>query len=122
MKRILLSMDQTRFFQCLSDETRLRTLILFEEELDLCVCELSHALQLSQPKISRHMAAMRDAGIVKSRRKAQWVFYSLDADMTGWQKDIVVAAIRGNKNDPLAVADRNRLSDMQGRPARCDVA
>ena len=115
-------MKQTKFFQCLSDETRLRTLILFEEEIDLCVCELAHALDMPQPKISRHMAAMRDAGIVKSRRRAQWVFYSLNTEMAAWQKEIVVAAIKGNKDDPIAIIDRTRLNQMHDRPERCNVA
>lgn len=113
-------MKQTKFFQCLSDETRLRTLLLFEEELDLCVCELSHALSLPQPKVSRHLAAMREAGIVQSQRKAQWVFYSLKATMQVWQKEIIIAAIRGNKHEATARADRKRLSTMKDRPSRCD--
>ena len=112
-------MQQTKFFQCLSDETRLRTLILFEDEPDLCVCELSHALDLPQPKISRHLAAMRDAGIVSARRQAQWVFYSLNHQMDSWQKDIIVAAISGNRSDTIAAKDRARLADMKNRPARC---
>ena len=115
-------MEQTKFFQCLSDETRLRTLLLFEGELDLCVCELSHALQQVQPKISRHMAAMREAGIVTSQKKAQWVFYSLNMEMEDWQKEIVVAVIQGNKNDPISMADKQRLAEMKGRPERCDTS
>ena len=112
-------MKQTKFFQCLSDETRLRTLILFEDEPDLCVCELSYALDMPQPKISRHMAAMREAGLVQSRRHAQWIFYFLNPDMENWQKDIVVAAIKGNKSEAVSEGDRTRLAQMQGRPARC---
>ena len=115
-------MQQTRFFQSLSDETRLRTLLLFEEDVELCVCELSYALEVSQPKISRHLAAMRDAGLVRSRRQAQWVFYSLDPAMHEWQKEIIIAAINGNKNDPQACADKKRLSAMKDRPARCEIA
>ncbi|TLP42204.1 metalloregulator ArsR/SmtB family transcription factor [Cohaesibacter sp. CAU 1516] len=113
-------MKQTKFFQCLSDETRLRALILFEDEPDLCVCELAHALDTPQPKISRHLAAMRDADIVRSRRQAQWVFYSLNPDMALWQKDIVVAAIKGNRSEDIAEADRKRLTQMKDRPTRCD--
>ncbi|SNY90885.1 ArsR family transcriptional regulator [Cohaesibacter sp. ES.047] len=115
-------MQQTKFFQCLSDETRLRALLLFEDERELCVCELSHALDQQQPKISRHMAAMREAGIVSSERKAQWVFYSLNKTMPVWQKEILVAAIRGNKDDPQTIKDKKRLANMTGRPERNAVA
>ena len=113
-------MKQAKFFRCLSDETRLRTLLLFEDEPDLCVCELAYALDMAQPKISRHLAAMRDAGLVTSCRRAQWVFYSLNIDMESWQKDIVVAAINGNKSEDIAKSDRSRLTNMKDRPSRCD--
>jgi len=53
-----------QFFQLLSDETRLRCLLLLQKEGELCVCELVYALDIIQPKISRHLAALRDAGIV----------------------------------------------------------
>ena len=100
----------------------MRSLLLFEKEADLCVCELGFALDISQPKISRHLAAMRDAGILKSRRQAQWVFYSLNDRMADWQRDIVHAAIRGNREEAIARADRLRLDEMKDRPARCEVA
>ncbi|WP_316862927.1 metalloregulator ArsR/SmtB family transcription factor [uncultured Cohaesibacter sp.] len=115
-------MKQTIFFQCLSDETRLRTLLLLEGEQDLCVCEISFALDLPQPKVSRHLAAMRDAGLVVSHRRAQWVFYSVNEEMAEWKKQIVLAAMEGNKDDPIAQGDKKRLCAMKDRPARCDVA
>ena len=55
-------------FNTLSDPTRLRALMVIQSEGEVCVCELTYALQESQPKISRHLALMRDAGIVEARR------------------------------------------------------
>jgi ArsR family transcriptional regulator len=48
------------FFKMLADSTRLRCLLLMQAEGELCVCELTHALNLSQPKISRHLAHLRE--------------------------------------------------------------
>ena len=53
-------MDQVNFFKCLSDETRLNIVTLVAENKELCVCDLTEKLQLSQPKISRHLALSID--------------------------------------------------------------
>jgi ArsR family transcriptional regulator, arsenate/arsenite/antimonite-responsive transcriptional repressor len=60
----------------LSDETRLRILnLLYEKEL--CVCDIMEALQISQAKASRHLIYLKNAGLLKDRKHAQWVYYSL---------------------------------------------
>ena len=65
--------------KALSDETRLRILnLLYEKEL--CVCDIMEALQISQAKASRHLIYMKNAGLVKDRKHAQWVYYSLKKD------------------------------------------
>ncbi len=64
-------------FNILSDATRLRALMLIQSEGEVCVCELTFALNESQPKISRHLALMRDAGIVQSRREGTWMHYRI---------------------------------------------
>lgn len=112
-------MKQPEFFRALGDETRLRALLLMGEE-ELCVCELVHALNISQPKISRHMATMRDAGIVQSRRRAQWVFYFINPSLTDWQRQVVTAVIAGGQGEAIAKKDKSRLAQMKNRPERCD--
>lgn len=63
----------------LSDETRLRILnLLYEKEL--CVCDIMETLQISQAKASRHLIYLKNAGLVKDRKRAQWVYYSLSVD------------------------------------------
>ena len=62
--------------KALSDETRLRILnLLYEKEL--CVCDIMEALQISQAKASRHLIYLKNAGLVKDRKYAQWVYYSI---------------------------------------------
>lgn len=65
--------------KALSDETRLRILnLLYEREL--CVCDVMKALQISQAKASRHLIYLKNAGLVKDRKQAQWAFYFLQEE------------------------------------------
>jgi len=65
--------------KALSDETRLRILNLLYEK-DLCVCDIMEALQISQAKASRHLIYLKNAELVKDRKHAQWVYYSMALD------------------------------------------
>ena len=114
-------MEQTGFFHILSDQFRLRALALIRTEGALCVCELVHALKIAQPNISRHLATMRAAGLVVTRRQAQWVFYALNPDLPGWQQDVLQAAMEGLKHEAIIEQDRKRLANMPKRPDRCAI-
>jgi ArsR family transcriptional regulator len=81
-----------QLFKCLSDDTRLNALLLLRAEGELCVCELVEAMDESQPKISRHLAQLRNCGLVHDERKGQWVFYSLSSDLPPWALSIIQAA------------------------------
>lgn len=63
----------------LGDGNRLRILQILAQR-ESCVCELIEQIALPQPLISYHLRRLRDAGLVRTRRKAQWVYYSIDAD------------------------------------------
>ncbi len=115
-------MKQIETFQMLADETRLRAMALMQAQGELCVCELVAALDLPQPKISRHMTALRNAGLLTSRRDAQWVFYALDPDLPDWQHQVVNGALTGVQDEPILKQDAARLKNMNNRPARCDAA
>lgn len=69
----------TNFFKILSDETRLRILVLLYHK-KLCVCEICGITGESQPKISKHLAKLRDMGFVKDERREQFIFYYLNID------------------------------------------
>jgi ArsR family transcriptional regulator len=73
------SLDVTatsRMFKALGDETRLKIVALLSHG-ELCVCHVEEALGLSQPNASRHLGILKNAGIVESRRAANWVYYRL---------------------------------------------
>ncbi|HUP19659.1 MAG TPA: metalloregulator ArsR/SmtB family transcription factor [Gemmatimonadota bacterium] len=66
-------------FQALSDEKRLRILTLLSGG-ELCVCELTDALDVGQSLLSFHLKTLRDAGLVTDRREGRWAFYALATD------------------------------------------
>lgn len=115
-------MKQIEIFQMLADQTRLRALALMQAQGELCVCELVAGLDLSQPKISRHLAAMRDAGLLTSRRDAQWVFYHINTALPDWQQQVLAAALTGIKDEPVLKQDTRRLTGMKNRPERSTAA
>ena len=67
----------SELFKVLSDDTRLRIINLLDKQ-DLCVCELVDILNLSQPKISKHIARLRSINLVSTKRNEQYIYYSLD--------------------------------------------
>ncbi|ENW93749.1 MAG: metalloregulator ArsR/SmtB family transcription factor [Candidatus Methylopumilus sp.] len=98
-------MDQVNFFKCLSDETRLNIVTLIVENKELCVCDLTEKLQLSQPKISRHLALLRSSGLLQDRRQSQWVYYSINPQLPNWCHDILnVLTTQQSNNIPTLAA------------------
>lgn len=77
-----------QLFKALSDETRLRCLALIGQG-ERCVCDLTGALQLSQPKVSRHLAQFRANGILLDRRQGQWVYYRINPELPQWALSIL---------------------------------
>ncbi len=111
-----MDIQPSQFFQLLSDETRLRCLLLMQREGELCVCELTHALGAIQPKISRHLAALRDAGVVGDRRRGQWVFYRIHPDLPEWARQVIrITAAEAGERPPFR-EDRAALAKMPNRP------
>jgi ArsR family transcriptional regulator len=114
-------LDAATLFNLLADPTRLRSLVLLHEQGELCVCELTHALQEIQPKISRHLAALREHALVLDRREGQWIHYRINPALPGWALKILATTADANtRADPFA-RDRRRLRAMPNRPGarRC---
>ena len=94
------------FFKCLSEDTRLKTLLMLSVKGELCVCDLTDALQLSQPKISRHLADLRKCGLVLDTRKGKWVYYQLHPDLPAWALEVIKnTAIHNNEYISEALAN-----------------
>ena len=114
-------MDQIDFFKCLSDPTRLDILKMVMAKDNLCVCEITEALNLSQPKISRHLALLRNLSILLDQRKGQWVYYRLKPELPEW----AVAVLKIISEQHLASEQHfammeNSLSNMNNTVNCCE--
>ncbi|MFC5698562.1 metalloregulator ArsR/SmtB family transcription factor [Pseudomonas sp. GCM10022186] len=109
----------TSVFKCLADETRVRLMLLITREEELCVCELTCALEESQPKISRHLAQLRSCGLLADRRQGQWVYYRLHPDLPGWVCSVLRTALEANQH--WMSPDAGRLDAMGNRPERATL-
>lgn len=98
--------ELTSIFKALSDETRLRIIKLLEEG-ELCVCDITAALDMVQPKVSFHLNALKEAGLIKDRKAGRWIHYRLDtSDM--FKRFLVLAVIEKAPLDSVQ-KDRKRL-------------
>jgi len=113
---LLMNPDANTLFTALSNEIRLRCLMLMQLEGELCVCELIYALNLSQPMISRHLALLRDSGLVTDRRAGQWVYYSINSELLDWAKDILRTTASANCEQSPFSEDLHILHNMPNRP------
>jgi ArsR family transcriptional regulator len=98
-----------RFFQALGDTTRLRLLNLMGEQ-EICVCYLVEILGQSQPKISRHLAYLRRAGIVAARREGKWMHYRIVMPPNIGAAQLLRQTLAWMREDRKMQADQARLS------------
>ena len=104
------------YFKCLSDETRLRCMLLLHREGELCVCEITHALDLSQPKISRHLALLRQSGLLSDDKKGQWVYYKINPVLPEWVGGFLKETVIVVEETSVFQQDILRLQRMTDRP------
>ncbi|MBM1206672.1 MULTISPECIES: metalloregulator ArsR/SmtB family transcription factor [Pseudomonas] len=107
-------MNPTTLFKCLADDTRTKITLLVVNEGELCVCELTAALDLSQPKISRHLALLRSSGLLMDRRQGQWVYYRLHPGLPDWVTTVLKEVVDANQQ--WLETEAKRLCGMNGRP------
>ena len=112
----IMNMIADTVFTALAHPLRLRALLLLHEEGELCVCELTHALDVSQPMISRHLAQLRRDGLVSDRRQGQWVYYRLHADLPTWVQQVLADTAEGVSGEAPYADDRAALVAMTNRP------
>jgi len=106
-----------RFFQALGDNTRLRLLNLMGDQ-ELCVCYFVEILDQPQPKISRHLAYLRSAGIVETRREGKWMHYRIVMPPHIGAAQILRETLAWLRDDRIMQTDRARLSKACCSPAK----
>jgi ArsR family transcriptional regulator len=106
-----------RFFQALGDNTRLRLLNLMGEH-EVCVCYFVEILSTPQPKISRHLAYLRNAGIVSARREGKWMHYRIVMPPHIGAAQILKQTLGWLKQEKAMQADRARLTRACCSPSK----
>ncbi|MDP5132856.1 MAG: metalloregulator ArsR/SmtB family transcription factor [Paraglaciecola sp.] len=96
-------MSPLQFFKCMSDDTRLKSVLIINQLVEACVCDLMAALELDQPKVSRHLAELRKCNILQDERRGKWVYYQLHKQLPDWAKE-VISHTADNNNDYFSEA------------------
>lgn len=109
-------MTPALLFKCLSDDTRLRCVTLLYKKGKLCVCELTAALDVSQPKISRHLAQLRQCGLLLDSREGQWVFYQINSKLPDWVYPILTNVLAAAETTEQFQQDLTRSEHIE-----CDL-
>jgi len=109
--------NMERFFQALADNTRLRILNLIGDQ-EICVCYFVEILGGPQPKISRHLAYLRSAGIVAGRREGKWMHYRIVMPPHIGAAQILRQTLGWLKEEKRMQADRSRLTKACCSPAK----
>ncbi|OGW41442.1 MAG: transcriptional regulator [Nitrospirae bacterium GWD2_57_9] len=103
--------DLVMIFKALSDETRLRIIKLLEQG-ELCVCDITAALDMVQPKVSFHLSALKEAGLIKDRKQGKWIHYSLN-EKDLFRRMLILSACERMQDNTIS-GDRKRLDAFLG--------
>jgi ArsR family transcriptional regulator len=112
-----MALEPSTVFTALAHDTRLRCLLLLLRHRELCVCELTRALGASQPHVSRHLAHLREAGLVSDRREGLWIHYQLAPDSPGWVRKVLQATAQGVREESPFAEDTEALAVRSPRAA-----
>jgi len=114
--------DLLNLFSILSDKTRLRILLLLDNEL--CVCQIYEALEMSQPRVSRQLAILKRARLIKDRREGKWIFYKIEENAhTRYLMSILSLLPDWLKDDPEFNNDKamlKKIYDLKNSPWNCE--
>ena len=103
------------FYSALSHPMRLRATLLIKQMDELCVCELTHALDQAQPVISRHLSQLKEAGIVLARKQGLWVYYRINDALPSWALNVIHITSDGITNSAPYQADLQACTTMPDR-------
>lgn len=103
--------EHSQLFKCLSEPVRLRIVSLLCQFDELCVCELIDILELPQSVISRHIGYLNRHQLLKSSKRAQWVFYALDKQHPF--TSVIQSFLSSFGNDDPMLGDLKRAQQLQ---------
>lgn len=98
-------------FKALSDESRLRILGIVLRAGELCVCDIERLMGFTQTKVSRHLAYLRNAGLLADRRQGLWMLYRIAEPATEDDRVVLETVRRLVASHPVAIEDARRLEE-----------
>ena len=107
---------EVRLLAALADPTRLAIVRRLAAGVEICACDFSESCDVGQPTVSHHLRVLREAGIVTSQRRGQWIFYRLDpatADRLG----AIARSLMSGGLVPVGDLLARRRPDERFRPA-----
>ena len=110
--------ELVKVFKALADKNRLRILKMLQHK-KLCVCELSAALGITRPSVSRHLGLMKDAGLVQDERNGQWIDYSLCKDTINEYASVIQSHLNRWINDDQKIRDDLKKIKKLNREELC---
>ncbi len=119
MKTAAIRSPVDRLFRAFSDRTRLRILNLLRSG-ELCVCDLVRVIGVPQPKISRHLAYLRRAGLVTARKEGLWMHYELASSRNAFHQKLLECLACCFPDVPELAADLKRLGTGADRSRCCE--
>lgn len=116
MKKTDKGLSMERLYRALADRTRLRLLNLMGDD-EVCVCFFVEVLKMSQPRISRHLAYLKQSGIVATRREGKWMHYRIVVPADSFAAQALADARAWLTTDKEMQRDRDRLEKVCCSPA-----
>jgi len=106
-------------FRAFADRTRLRILHLLRGGGEVCVCDLQNVLRVPQAKVSRHLAYLRRAGLVRARKQGLWSYYTLAPARDALHRKLLDCVATCFTDSPELARDAARLKRCCGDAGRC---
>lgn len=92
------------FFKVMGDPLRLQLILQTAGTDEICVCDFVSATGMSQPKVSRHLAQLREYGLLLDRKEGRWVYYRLNPALPDWMREVITTTLSHN---PQLVKDQH---------------
>lgn len=101
-----------KILKAISDENRLRILVILNEKQNLCVCEIREIIGLSQPTISSHLRILENAGLINNSKDGKWINYRLNSDLDIKVREFLNQILLVLKNSTQIISDKRKLEKV----------
>jgi len=104
--------NMEKIIKALADENRIRIIYLLKVKKNLCVCEITNIIGLSQPTISSHLKLLENAGLIESHKDGLWVNYNINSQLCFFSSKFIEIIHKDLKNDKQISSDLKKLKNI----------